>query len=148
MRLNSSITCDSMTAFPAPCYGEQPFYARYTWNTSATPHVPGYDVRICVPGNYSSSPWGVTRDAEHIAEELFLDVRGSYLESEDTPWWPFTMHCRATSTRAYFELGNYYNNYVPQPLETRWPSQDVMHDQYNDALGTGADNYPGVPETM
>ncbi len=92
-------------------------------------------LRVCVPGEYGVHPWNLTRHRQDLAEELFLDVLApvnyinlGYLRSN------FTLHCHAGTTRGYFELGNYRNNYTYGPLLSQWPALAEMEMEFNDYL--------------
>ena len=54
----------------------------------------------------------------------------------------FTLHCQAETTRGYFELGNYHNNYSYSPLLEKWPGSVEMATEFNDYLNSYADYLP------
>lgn len=135
-RFNSSVQCSSIPQanFPSGCTGRRPFEAQYTKS--------GYlDIRVCVPGEYGVTPWTNIRDRQDIQEELYLDVTlQSNLEtSVSFGQSNFTLHCTANTTRGYFEIGNYRNNYAYGPLIETWPTAAEMANDWNDHLGALGD---------
>ena len=148
MRLNSTTECSRIARdqFPATCEGTMPLIKTLDDPKNIT-------IRICAPGNYGKSPWTLSRDRQDITEELYVDV-----------WFPdnttivppytglanirpsnFTTSCTTTTTRGYFELPNYRNNYLVQPLEDKWPDNETMWSEWNDYILN--DGYT-VPSTM
>lgn len=133
-RLNSSVTCERIerSAFPSPCPGENPFTRTFSHQKNLT--------RICVPGKRGASPWTMSRNRQDIHEELFLDVLEECelgrVQSVDfrNLTSNYTLHCTASTTRGYFELGNYRNNQTWGPLLSTWPSPEEMESEYNDYL--------------
>lgn len=103
IRLNSSVSCELIPQhkFPTPCPGPCPFH------TSFSNRLMG--IRICVPGEYGVTPWSLSRNRQDISEELFIDLedRTPGLTSHESE--PFTIQCKASTSRGYFELGNYRN---------------------------------------
>lgn len=133
MRMNSSVNCGRINRsdFPSTCTGENPFQVSYSHGGNFT--------RVCVPGAFGTSPWNLTRNRQDLTEELFLDVleevaviKGALVKEELTS--NYTLHCTSTTTRGYFELGNYRNNYTWGPLLEQWPSQEVLRTEYNDMV--------------
>lgn len=126
MRLNSSVSCKKVPQdqFPSTCSGRRPF------TTSLLSDLLG--IRVCAPGEYGVFPWTLSRNRQDITEELFLDVvdnrDGRYLTAN------FTLHCEASTTRGYFELGNYRNNQAYGPLLEKWPTPEEMETNFNDKL--------------
>jgi hypothetical protein len=139
MRLNSSVSCEEIDPgdFPSPCPGDQPFTV--FWN-----RVMDTDVRVCVPGNFSAFPWRLSRSRQEHAEELYIDLKDTSVgdgwedtESENPMWnTSYIIHCRATTTRGYFELGNDRNKDMYGPLLEKWPSREQMAENYNDWTDT------------
>jgi hypothetical protein len=141
MRLNSSVQCNNVPSseFPSPCSGTRPFTTSY--NTEFL------DIRVCAPGEYGVYPWNLTRNQQDLPEELFIDVfvpyngtvfSGNFLLN-------FTIHCTAATTRGYFELGNYRNNFSYGPLIDQWPTDHESIYDFNDYLGFYADfNHPSA----
>jgi hypothetical protein len=143
MRLNTSLDCGAISSadFPETCTGDSPFEASY--------HFHGWDnntsdlkVRACAPGNHSKSPWTLSRDRQDIEEETFLDVKTAGL-FVDAYIPSFTMKCRSSTTRGYFELGNYHNDYHPGGLIEKWPTSEEMNTEFNDYL-IGLSNEVGI----
>lgn len=128
MRLNSSIECTEIdrSEFPNPCTGARPLVIDYPLGTAK------YDVgvQICVPGEYGRSPWTLSRNRQDLDEEMFLAFNIKQNQGYDYS----TFHCKATTTRGYFELGNYYNNEIYSPLLEKWPSREEMLEGFNDCL--------------
>jgi hypothetical protein len=140
MRFNSSVSCNRIprSQFPSACEGDHPFTRSFAHGDNLT--------RVCVPGIISTSPWSLSRDRQEISEDLFLDI----LEEAQTypqPGYPlsgnwtsdFTLHCTAHTTRGYFELGNYRNNYTWGPLLDAWPDNKTMETEFNDYF---SDHWP------
>lgn len=144
MRFNSTIECEiaPSSAFPEVCPGGLPFET-----TMSVPDV--YDIRICVPGAYGSTPWNLTRDRQDLTEELWIDVviHDEYMLGFYTEKFyhttNYTQHCTARSTRGYFEVNNHWNGGNPGPLLEKWPEHEVLTTEYNDYLGLGQHN--GIP---
>ena len=129
LRLNSSVSCSPISRrdYPTTCVGDHPFVT--TFETSRR-----LGVRVCAPGDLTRSPWTLSRDRQDIAEEVFIDM---FVPSESSlqSYGPdFAIHCSATTTRGYFELGNVRNNFIPGPLMERWPSPDEMRSEFNVSL--------------
>ena len=140
MRFNSTISCESLPldAFPDSCPGDHPFTASYPWSQKslqyrAPPKSEDYNFRVCVPGSYVSSPWSLYRDATTIEEEIFMGLlqRPATLDATSLYYKPFVTRCTVQTTRGYFELGNVFNDNVPQPLLEKFPG-DERYGQYND----------------
>lgn len=150
MRLNSSVECQHIqrAAFPSPCPGERPFTRDSSHGNNLT--------RICTPGSRGLSPWTVSRNRQDIVEEIYLDVveqlDPGFPRSVDRHNWTsnYTLRCTATTTRGYFELGNYHNNNTWGASMETWPSPEDMATNYNDYLDfpdpkrprAGASRYP------
>lgn len=127
MRFNSSVQCAEgpRSGFPDVCRGARSF------NTSFQNEF--VDIRVCAPGEYGVYPWTLSRSRQDISEEMFLDVNGRQSVETDI-FRNFTIHCTATTTRGYFELGNYRNNYSYGPLVEQWPDEVDMVYNFNDYL--------------
>ncbi|PVH92034.1 hypothetical protein DM02DRAFT_701786 [Periconia macrospinosa] len=130
MRLNSTVGCRHIkrSEYPSVCKGEQPFVRSFSHDNNYT--------RICVPGKFGYAPWTMSRSRQDIFEELYLDVVEELvynLRSVDQRILTsnFTVHCTSTTTRGYFELGNYRNNFTWQPLLDKWPSQEELRAEFN-----------------
>ena len=128
MRLNSSVECDNSTAFPDPCPGEQPFEASFSQASDVI-------ISICVPGNFTASPYSLSRSRQDIVEDLYIDVvspsNSSFIFEYSSS---YTVHCKASTTRGYFELGNYFNDYQPGPLVDHWPVPQNESKDFNDRM--------------
>lgn len=123
MRLNSTAECTTIpeSSFPESCGGPDPLTPSYD--------AGGVKIDICVPGNMSASPWGLSRDRLDISEDMYIKLHIDY----DTwqSWGPlfslgfpvnFTVHCTANTTRGYFELPNWTNNFLAgKPAESAKP---------------------------
>lgn len=144
MRVNSSVSCEHIarTAYPTNCSGTNPFQDSF-FNSNIS-------IRVCAPGNTNVSPWTFSRNRQDIQEEFFLDymvtndtVAASFGDYNDLyyPLFNYTIHCTSQSTRGYFELGNYHNEYTPGPLMQTWPDNQTMWDEYNDYLGVSGNYY-------
>lgn len=137
MRLNSSVSCRKVSKdqFPSTCSGRRPFTASLASDL--------LDIRVCAQGEYGVFPWTLSRNRQDIMEQLFLDVvdnrHGSYLTAN------FTLHCEASTTRGYFELGNYRNDQAYGPLLERWPTPEEMETEFNDKLSFNTDRGDGKP---
>lgn len=143
LRLNSSVVCERIerAAFPSPCPGEYPFTRMFSHDSNVT--------RVCVPGTSKISPWTMSRSRQDIVEELYLDIleelEFSNVRSVDyrNLTSDYTLHCTVSTTRGYFELGNYRNNDTWGPLLDTWPSSKEMETEYNDFLDfSGIDEIP------
>lgn len=99
-------------------------------------------IRICAPGDYGKSPWTLSRGRQDITEELYVDVWfpgdtaliAKYAGPAYVPLSNFTTSCSTTTTRGYFELPNYRNDYLAQPLEDQWPDNETMGSEWNDYI--------------
>lgn len=132
MRLNASVECTLIdrSAFPSVCSGQLPLVRSYSDPGNLT-------IDICVPGDYATNPWTLSRDRQDLVEEIFVDVHipgASQFHEWPSYFYNFTSHCVATTTRGYFELGNIRNNFTAGPLIDVWPDNETMWTQYNDYL--------------
>ena len=145
IRLNSSAQCllISRAEFPTLCPGSNPFAAEYSLNLSEY----NMDFSVCSPGNRSEPPWTISRDRQDISEELYLDIfMPNWIQGNpNTPGGNFTLHCTSNSTRGYFELGNYQNDYIFGPLLTSWPNNTNVENDFNDYILV--DNGYGLPSS-
>lgn len=152
MRMNSSAECAdiSQDEFPSQCGGDLPFSTSYDAGNET-------QIRICVPGNHMQSPWSLTRDRQDIEEEMFIDFT-SYVDPDTRSGAAgvfrgrnFTAHCTTKSTRGYFELANYRNNFTAQPLMDKWPDKETLQTDFNDYLehfSSNVDESHQVPSTV
>ena len=129
MRFNSSVACTEIeqSSFPLSCKDQALFTASFSQSDQL-------GLRICVPGQRGLFPWSISRRRQDIAEEMFVDVNTT--DSSGAPM-NYTRHCIAKTTRGYFEMGNYRNEYVPGPLLENWfESQDpfAVKGEFNDHL--------------
>lgn len=139
LRFNSSAWCDKIprAQFPEPCPGKRPFYR----SLSKSPFL---DIRVCAPGEYGVHPWSLSRNRQEIGEDLYLDVVDGRINTPD-PVANFTLHCRTSTTRGYFELGNHMNSQIYGPLLGEWPDPDTMAREFNDELNLQAGKGGGPP---
>jgi hypothetical protein len=143
MRLNSTAHCTTISEadFPATCDGPEPFVASYhsQIRTSGygnfTRSTDTFDINICVPGNKSASPWTLERDRQDISEDLYINV---HVGPGSSYAWPysigndnFTVHCTGNSTRGYFELPNWRNEFNVGPLIDKWPDPETLSNEFN-----------------
>jgi hypothetical protein len=149
LRLNSSISCEEVDTgeFPSPCPGNQPlavFWKRFL----------DTDVRICVPGDYTAFPWTLSRSSQNHTEEIYIDVKDTSIgrKNRNTDGSHFnassTIHCTATTTRGYFELGNDWSNNTYGPLLAHWPDPAEMAENFNDWSDSYGDCPGYVPSDM
>ncbi|KAH8660263.1 hypothetical protein BX600DRAFT_499472 [Xylariales sp. PMI_506] len=133
IRLNSSVTCEHIdeTAYPSPCPGDRPLDMSIARE--------GVQLSVCAPGNMTKFPFTTSRNRQDISEELYIDLHVPELTKELLGIENFTMHCTASTTRGYFELGNVVNNYVYGPLIDTWPDNNTLENEFNDYRGVGAD---------
>ncbi|KAI6852478.1 hypothetical protein KC338_g8883 [Hortaea werneckii] len=150
--MNSSAECADLSQddFPSQCGGDLPFFTSYDAGNETL-------IRICVPGNHTQSPWSLTRDRQDIQEEIFIDFT-TYLDPDKRSGVQnvfrgrnFTAHCTTKSTRGYFELANYRNNYTAQPLLAKWPDRETLQTDFDDYLepfSSNVDEWYQVPSTI
>ncbi|OTA78493.1 hypothetical protein M434DRAFT_402231 [Hypoxylon sp. CO27-5] len=132
IRLNSSVHCEhiSRSEFPSPCPGAQPLETRIDRS--------GLRLSVCAPGNASQFPFTPSRHRQDISEDLYVDLEVSLNTASQAYADNFTVHCTASTTRGYFELGNERNHYVYGPLLDRWPDPDDIAKNFNDFRSLGA----------
>lgn len=143
LRLNSTVTCQAGGPVPSSCSGPQPFFTQYQ---HAGPISSGITASVCVEGDHSSSPWTRSRDRQDITEKMWISVQvdQAFRERLAQPVTPFVISCTASSTRGYFELGNYQNDQVFGPLLEKWPSQEDIEQNFNDYVNWRLDgNHTG-----
>ncbi|KAI1078705.1 hypothetical protein F5B20DRAFT_571469 [Whalleya microplaca] len=132
IRLNSSVHCEHIpqSDFPLPCQGARPFEIGV--------ERPGLKLNVCVPGNSSQFPFTSSRHRQDITEDLYIHLEGPYnlTHLHDN----FTVHCTASTSRGYFELGNEQNLYVYGPLLDRWPDPHDIETNFNDFRGVSANH--------
>jgi hypothetical protein len=71
-----------------------------------------------------------------------MNTDGSYINAIST------IHCTATTTRGYFELGNDWNNNTYGPLLAHWPDPAEMAENSNDWSDSYGDCPSYVPSDM
>lgn len=133
MRLNSSVSCEEIDSseFPSPCPGDRPF--NVSWQ-----RVIDTDVRICVPGDYTTFPWTLSRSRQEHMEEIYIDINDTSLGTSQFDSLnsqsntSYSIHCTATTTRGYFELGNDQNKNTHEPILEQWPTEAQMQENFND----------------
>lgn len=125
MRFNSTVECRvlSKDRFPADCPGDKPYSTSITARTNTSTS----ELRVCVPGTWGTSPWTLSRNRQDIEEEAYLQIFGNLNKDNSS-----TIHCSSTTTRGYFELGNYRTYGIYGPLLEHWPSPDVIKKDFND----------------
>lgn len=145
MRLNSSAECKAIaeSAFPEICGGPDPLVASYSSQVRAPSFYnftnPGnFTIDVCVPGDLSASPWTLSRDRQEITEDLYIKVHVDYETVLDWGYFEngerpvnFTVHCNASTTRGYFELPNWQNDFTAGPLLEKWPDKETLKNDYN-----------------
>ncbi|KAI0537893.1 hypothetical protein GGR58DRAFT_526951 [Xylaria digitata] len=136
MRFNTSVHCETVSAdrFPETCPGLNPLYGSVSLppdNRSSTTNRANVTIRWCVPIN-PSSPWSSSRDRQDIAEDMYVDVSLSNGMHTSSITESFTTHCWANTTRGYFELPNYHNNFTTGPLVKNWTSPSEYSATTND----------------
>lgn len=136
-RFNTTVNCTHIdtSQVPRPCPGTRPFQTTFS--------LPGsLDISVCVPGAFDRSPWNLTRDRQDLSEDIYMDVSvpgtpgNPLLLIGSTRTSNFTIHCSATTSRGYFELGNLQNANVPGPLLGQWPSSEELAANFNDEIGS------------
>ena len=147
MRLNSTTECSRIARdqFPATCEGTMPLIKTLDDPKNIT-------IRICAPGTYGKTPWTLSRDRQDITEELYVDVWfpgnttiiSEYPVGVDTRLSNFTTSCTTTTTRGYFELPNYRNKYLAQPLGDKWPDNETMWSEWNDVIWNAGYTVPSA----
>ena len=133
IRFNSSSRCDRIPypdSLDVPsCSGDLPFEFNFNYSTKLV-------VSVCATGTYGVSPWSLSRDRQDIAEEFFIHVT-RHIGNESTEFPLIAEHCKVNTTRGYFEIGNYHNDYAYGPLLETWPDANDMESSFNDALPEG-----------
>ena len=142
MRLNSTAQCKAIdeTAFPDTCPGVDPLVVSYSSEVTSSYSRPGnFSIDVCVPGNLSASPWTLSRDRQDITEDIYIKVHVDYQVYEiwgssfsaNGPPANFTVHCMANTTRGYFELPNWSNDFTPGPLLEKWLDKETLENDFN-----------------
>jgi hypothetical protein len=138
LRMNSSVSCELIpkSQFPTSCPGSNPFTATYAANP---PINVSLELSVCAPGNQTAVPWTISRNRQDISEELFINLGLTNTAGELGPDGPgnFTLHCTSTTTRGYFELGSYQNNFKYGPLLQEWPDSGTLASEFNDYTRSG-----------
>ncbi|KAF4465877.1 hypothetical protein FALBO_7270 [Fusarium albosuccineum] len=121
-RMDTQVNCPFVESFPSPCPGQRPFQTAFSHDIVS--------VHICAEGAFDQSPWTRSRDRETVPEQLWIQVDGRSVELlRDSN---YTMRCDANSTRGWFELGNFRNNYTRGPLLESWPTAEEIRTDFND----------------
>lgn len=123
IRLNSDITCTNLTesAWPSTCEGTNPFQVSFDFSMDYRSSIRSNDtIDICAPGDRGRHPWTLSRSSQEISEEVFFRFSGEDLQR--TNQRNEVVHCKANTTRGYFELGNDYNGGEFGPLLQKWPN--------------------------
>ncbi|KAI2467532.1 hypothetical protein F4781DRAFT_444183 [Annulohypoxylon bovei var. microspora] len=126
LRLNSSVHCEHIpqSGFPSPCPGVRPFEIHF--------ERLGLKLDVCVPGNATLFPFTPSRNRQDITEDLYIHQETPMNNFTRAPGDNFTIHCTASTSRGYFELGNEQNNYVYGPLLSKWPGPADIETNSND----------------
>ncbi|THU89073.1 hypothetical protein K435DRAFT_969251 [Dendrothele bispora CBS 962.96] len=140
IRFNSSVTCEHIprSDYPTTCAGVRPMVMELD--------RPGLKMRVCAPGEIGHYPWTLSRNRQDISEELYLDLEPTDDQVPLADVSNLTMHCTASTTRGYFELGNYRNNYSYGPLIAEWPSPEIMAKEFNDYISERNATQPTVED--
>lgn len=144
MRLNSSAECNAIdaSAFPQTCDGADPLVVSYSSQVDPADFdndkPKNFTIDICVPGNLSASPWTLSRDRQDITEDLYINVHIDSATLQSWGYWSsapsatnFTVHCTGKTTRGYFELPNYHNEFTTGPLLEKWPDNETLQNDFN-----------------
>lgn len=110
----------NQSAFPSNCSGSLPFTVDYQ-NTNIS-------VKLCVPGNFTTFPWTLSRDEQSITEDLYMYISAVRIYGLNSNT---TFHCQATTNRSYFELPNDRNNGGGNKVTT-WPQSAEDLAGFND----------------
>ncbi|KAK0658726.1 hypothetical protein QBC41DRAFT_287500 [Cercophora samala] len=124
LRLNSSApVCTDIPEqdFPSPCPGPKPFVTSMATEGLSV----DLSINICVPGNQSGDPWSVSWDRQEITEQLYVQVRHPR-SSPTSALYNTTMVCTVNTTRGFFELPNFHNDFTPGPLVDSIPSNGEL----------------------
>ncbi|KAK3719604.1 hypothetical protein LTR37_004141 [Vermiconidia calcicola] len=147
IRLNSSVTCEDIAteSFPVQCEGSRPFVTSYdrTGNMS---------LKICVPGDYTVSPWSLSRDRQDIEEHFFIQAKVYYIDDVQR-FREYTNWTTPKTTRGYFELGNVRNGFQAGLLLDKWPDIATLTENFNDYLNkhqgySDLDDNHNMPSTV
>lgn len=145
IRMDTHVQCKAVDSFPKDCAGDRPLVTKFS--------SPALSASVCAEGSFDRNPWNRTRNKQEIAERLWMSMEVDKTKADE--YYPiseesdlyyaknFTMRCDATSTRGWFELGNYQNGYTHQPILETWPSPEVITSEFNDMSDImGAQYYP------
>lgn len=133
IRFNSTASCEIVprSDFPAICPGAHALAGEFSNKETQN--------RFCVPGDYTTTPWTISRNRQDITEELWIDNYIPYdsvimdmVTLASSNFTNLTVHCVASTTRGYFELPNYQNDGNAGELLTDWPSQATLEANFND----------------
>lgn len=122
-RMNSSTSYTSIPPgeFSQDCATRPGAYSVvYHFDSTTTNSI---DVRVCMPANFSSTPWKRTRNRQDISESMFLDIE-TRLQNTNIKYV-------VNSTLGYFELPNYGNDGFAGPLLANDPF-DFCHTSASD----------------
>lgn len=131
MRINSTADCQAVSReeFPTSC----------SYSTSLEGF--GIVIKTCMPENASdhavrqlSLP---PRRRQDVEETLFVNAQISPEASETAvflsdPAENVTIKCVATTTRAFFELGNFHTDLQPSEILNEWPTDEEMKAHFHD----------------
>jgi hypothetical protein len=138
-RFNSSLNCKQVSRVPFPdsCLRHNSF----------TYDRPELKLRVCIPGltddalSYSNGIpiWYANRSSQHLHEELFIetslpDKLTKYLHKRVEIGYSTntTLICSGNTTKGYFELPNFWNNYTASGFKGKWPPIEEMDELYHD----------------
>ena len=135
LRFNSSVDCKIVPSsdFPSTCPGENPLNRTYSNvdESASEPfgnlREPKFEARLCAPGDVNSSPWNDTGARQDITEEFRLDFRATNLTDRIEN---FTLACNSETSLGFFELPNYWNGHVLDPLLSHLPPQHAPNQTY------------------
>lgn len=129
-RVNSSVECERIerSQFLSPCGGAKPLAKTFAHGINIT--------RISAPGNFKTWPWSFSRNRQDITEEPCIDAKEETIRNRtarvDASFSSgYTLHCKASTARGYFELGNHRNNNTRSPLLKAWLSTEEIRNQFN-----------------
>ena len=138
LRLNSSLICTNQTSFPDQCQGDSPFKVSYSGRVEKRPsYWQSFNYQVCLPGDYTASPWNLTRNRQDIFEDLYMKFEAWNEPPNETSFMYVnaTYRCTANTTRGYFELPNIWNDNAAGDLLTKWPSKKETSQTFNDPDG-------------
>lgn len=132
IRLSSTADCQVVGSdeFPSKCDGFSTALEGF-----------GVGIRICMPDNYKHAEvervLPPPRQQKDIEEFLFIDAQISSEASQahdfiSDPAENVTIMCTAKTTRAFFELGNFYTKLRPSGIVGLWPTDAEMREEFHD----------------